>query len=137
MNIASKLDLLRKDGHRITRVRQKLLEIFTQEQLPLSVKELISQLKQGRIEVNKTTVYRELEFLLKQKFVSVVDLSDGAKRFESSDSDHHHHLICDNCGSIEDMPLNDHLLERELIGKTKFKVQRHALEFFGFCADCQ
>ena len=52
-------------------------------------------------------------------------------------SGHHHHLVCDNCGAIEDIPLSEALLLNQVKKQTDFQVNSHMLEFFGLCPTCQ
>jgi len=120
-------------GLRQTPTLQKMISQLSGAQQPLSVQNLIANLK-----VNKTTVYRELKSLINRHLVSEVEFGDGKKRYELV-SDHHHHLICEKCHSVEDIRFTDDLSEKEqfIKTKTKFSVQRHNLEFFGLCKRCQ
>ncbi len=129
---------LRHNGHKITQVRKGLIEIiFGGTTKPVTVSELIYLLKQNKIRVNKTTVYRQLQFLLTQKLIQVVDFADGIKRYEIAGGKHHHHLVCDSCGFIEDIPLDENLLISKATQNTQFRIERHSLEFFGKCVKCQ
>lgn len=84
-------------------------------------------------EVGIVTVYRTLDLLSEIEAVRRLDLGDGP-RYELAES-HHHHLICDSCGSIsefEDCPIDPSLLD---VGES-FEVRSHSLEVYGNCADC-
>lgn len=135
----SLIDQLKAQGYRITKTRTTLLDIFTEQMHPVSVAELLQKLSERNQVVNKTTVYRELEFLLEQKFVQEVQWQERQKRYELTSLGHHHHLICTQCESISDIPLENELLniEQNITRKKNFRVTSHALEFFGICASCQ
>lgn len=129
---------LKSEGHRITPIRTKILEIFDGLQSPISAPDLLESIKSFNDGVNKTTIYRELDFLQSKNLINEVEFGDGKKRYELNDG-HHHHLICLNCKKIEDVDLKTDLSEEEknIEKQTGFKIQNHSLEFFGLCKNCQ
>ena len=55
-------------------------------------------------------------------------------------SEHHHHLICSNCGKVVDFTghgLNLGKLEQRLSNESGFRIDNHLLEFVGLCQSCQ
>jgi Fe2+ or Zn2+ uptake regulation protein len=133
------LSALRSQGFRITNVRRSLIGIFGETQGPLSVLDLLAALAQQKLVVNKTTVYRELEFLLGNNLITEVDLLDGLKRYELvQHGHHHHHLVCTSCQGIQCIEVKNDLdtLERAISKSHKFTVTSHVLEFFGVCQKC-
>lgn len=132
------IELLRKEGHRITNVRQAMIELFATAHSPLSVLELGEALNSEGMEPNKTTIYREIEFFLEKEFIKEIDLLDGKKRYELSTEGHHHHFFCNNCKKIFciDMERDLDELEKKLSKKFKFQIESHVLEFFGKCEEC-
>lgn len=138
--LESVLQKLKKRGERITPISAALLDIFVKEFKPLSTVEILDELKKRKIPANKTTVYRQIEKFLKNDLLYEVRFEDRKKRYELSHGDkHHHHLVCLKCGGIQDVDLPADLEEQEkqIFKKTKFKVLRHSLEFFGLCSNCQ
>lgn len=134
------LEELRAAGHRITAVRSHLVKLFSARLSPVDATELVESLAGGGNPVNKTTVYRELEFLLGKGVIRELDLLEGKKRYELVRADdHHHHIVCRSCGTIRCVPLEDDFsaIERHLMKKYRFKVTSHTLEFFGVCSDCR
>lgn len=124
----------------MTKVRSAMLEILCKSKVPLAAAELIAGLKRRDLAVNKTTVYRELDFLMGEKIVREVDLLDGKKRYEVlAEHDHHHHMICTSCKAIQCIEMANDLdtLEAQIFSKFRFKVVSHTLEFFGVCEKCQ
>jgi Fur family ferric uptake transcriptional regulator len=53
------------------------------------------------------------------------------------EKNHHHHLVCNSCGKIEDIRLNEQKFIKEVAVKSQFLVDHHHLEFFGYCSNCQ
>ncbi len=132
------LQELRERGQRVTKTRAALLDILEQRSSPMSAEDLLAQMHKRRLFPNKTTIYRELAFLVAQGLILEVDLGERKKRYESIQAGHHHHLICINCHSITEIDLGEHLTtqEEKIRKQNDFWVQRHALEFFGLCAAC-
>jgi len=133
------LEELRAQKFRITKVRSSLLEILCDSKQPMSAPQILKALATRRIAVNKTTVYRELDFLLLHRIVAEIDILDGTKRYEVVPPDHHHHhLVCTACGNIQCVEMQHDLdaLEKKIRSSHQFKVDSHVLEFFGRCSTC-
>ena len=131
------IQALQTEGFRITKARALTIAIFQSHHLPITELELRRQLAKKGIRVNKSTVYRELEFLLSREIVIEVNFGDGKKRYELNGR-HHHHIICTNCKKVDDIHIANDLsaVEKKIQKQKKFKVQSHALEFFGLCSSC-
>lgn len=129
--------LLRNKGYRITSERQYILEAVTKH--PLTVQEIYNRLQKKKLNVDLASVYRNLELFTNLKIIQVIEIKEGKKRYELINEDnHHHHLVCNSCGKIEDIEIKE---EKKLLSKVKvksyFKIENHSLEFFGLCTNCQ
>lgn len=133
------LKKLASQGFRITLARKAIIDLLMRKPEPLSAKEIQTEFFEEKIQIDKVTIYRELEFLEKNGVIVPVQFDDRNRRYEISTLSHHHHLICERCRRVEDVVLQNELGEEELlIEKNKhFKVTRHSLEFFGLCASCR
>ncbi len=90
--------------------------------------------------VGIASVYRTLDGLDELGLVQRVDLGDGISRFERVDprGDHHHHLVCDDCGKVE--PFEDSALEQALervAGGRGYEFAAHDVVLRGACGDCR
>lgn len=122
-------------GLKVTTPRKEILRILSSN--PMSAQEVREVLKEKGFNVDLVTVYRTLELFENLELVRKVQFEDKVTRFELISEDHHHHLVCIKCGIIEDVVINENKFIREIEKQSKFKVSRHALEFFGFCGRCQ
>ncbi len=58
-------------------------------------------------------------------------------------TEHHHHLVCDECGSVADVTLPTRVettMDRsfaDAANRHGFAASRHAIDIFGLCADCR
>ena len=132
------LEKLRAEGHKITEVRRFIISFLSKNKKPTDALELQKALTKKVRMVNKTTVYRELEFLVEQHIIIEINFGDGKIRYEIANLPHHHHLICNNCQKVEDVYIDDSFekLEAKLKKQKSFTILNHSLEFFGLCHSC-
>lgn len=128
--------ILTERGGRWTRAREKVLSVFLADRRPLTSREVHRRAGKG---VNQASVYRNIRLLKDAGVLAPVDRVSAGERFELSEKhrDHHHHLICERCGAVEDLEgclLED--VERRVRKKTKFTITRHELNLFGRCPAC-
>lgn len=123
----------------MTVARREIIRAFLCSSAPLSAGAILEILKKKEISANKTTVYRELKFLEKSSIVRAIQFDERTRRYELAPEEHRHHLICTNCKRIDDVVLNHDLddVEQRVREQKKFRVERHALEFYGVCEMCQ
>ncbi len=119
---------------RKTPVREAIIEILLGTNTPLSIAQIQNSLSKKKLNPNKTTVYREINFLKDLGRVAEVDFGEGKKMYEVATS-HHHHIICINCKKVVDVDFD--LDEEKILKQKGFKPIGHSLEFFGLCKDCQ
>jgi len=128
---------LRTHGSKATSGRVELFEVLEKSKIPLSIPEIMKNM--GK-KVNQTTVYRALESLVEAGMVYRVDLGHSHAHYElCGENNHHHHIVCKQCGKIEDVAVCESKeLEKTVLKKsTSFSViKSHALEFFGLCKQC-
>ncbi len=104
---------------------------------PVDIEKIIEFLRFKKLNTNKVTVYRIIDYLYKNGVLDRLDFGEGKFRYEVKKGDHHH-LICDKCGRVEDICDNFTKEFEDDIRKNKgFFVKRHSLEFFGICSNCQ
>lgn len=133
------LEKLRSGGFRLTRARKAIIRIFLDSGTPLSAVEVMTLLQSNKVNVNKTTVYREIDFLMSHDLLYELHLGDGRKRYEATKDDHHHHLFCVSCSGIECVELDKCLEaeEKKISEEKNFRTIKHSLKFPGLCAKCQ
>jgi Fur family ferric uptake transcriptional regulator len=88
--------------------------------------------------VGRATVFRTMKLLLDLNIVCRVLLDDGTLHYRVSTGRHHHHLVCTECGRVEDFSQCDvESLVRDLQKATQYEVQAHWLEVYGRCQSCR
>jgi Fur family ferric uptake transcriptional regulator len=129
------MQLIKKKGQRFT--SQKKDVMLALQKKPQTVLEIFDLVKSAKKSIDKATVYRILTGFVEMGIVRDVHLGNREIRYELTDNEHHHHLVCDNCGSIEDISLSEDALLKEAHTQSSFKIRTHSLEFFGMCKKCQ
>src|SRR5699024_1216499 len=99
--------------------------LLAREKDPLNSEDVYLLVKQKALEVVLRTVYRALELLAKLKIVDKSNFGDGVSRYDlrKEGSEHfHHHLVCIECGSVEEI-VYDLLGDVEKIVEKDFSFQ--------------
>ena len=145
----SRILKLRFEGHasRLTAPREAILELLSRSSKHMSAKETYASLHGSYPGIGLSTVYRTLDLLARMGIVTKLAIGDGQSRYEfkSKEKDeHHHHLICTNCGKIINYSefLDEELglvkkTEERLAKKYNFIIQDHNIEFLGICEKCK
>jgi len=123
---------------RASSVEKVIFETLSHENAHLTSLQVYDQIRDRLPALNQSTVYRALERLVKQGRVSVSDMGTGSAVYELLQSEPHHHLVCQRCGSVQ-------TIGNELVGKFflevsdrfDFKLTTNHLVLFGKCADCK
>jgi Fur family ferric uptake transcriptional regulator len=133
------LEALQTAGYRRGGARSAVVELLGKQNCCRSAQEIFDELRRLRRPVGIASVYRALEVLVDLRLVKRVDAGDGLSRFEPAlfDGDHHHHLVCRDCGKVE--AFSDPRLERtidRIAGGLGYSVDEHEVVLTGACADC-
>jgi Fe2+ or Zn2+ uptake regulation protein len=131
---------LRGVGQRFTTQRQGLVSVLERARKPLSTAEIV-RARTGP----QSSVYRNLAVLEQAGVVRRVITEEGFARFELTEelTEHHHHLICSNCGKVEDVTIPSNVestMDRtadRLAKRSGFaEVSHHRLDLIGTCRAC-
>lgn len=131
---------LRDAGFRAGGARSAVLELLAGQSCCASAQEIHDTLRVGGRSVGIASVYRVLDVLAELRLVQRVDVGDGIARFEPAlpDGDHHHHVVCDDCGKVE--PFSDPSLETAIARASRrlgYSVDAHEVVLRGECGDCR
>lgn len=132
--------LLRAQDQRLTPAREKIIAVLADASGPLSIPEILD----AGPELAQSSVYRNLVVLEEAGIVHRMATSDDFARYELTEdlTGHHHHLVCANCGRVEDLAATP-AVERsvaaavaEAARQAGFRTQHHRLDLVGVCARC-
>lgn len=132
---------LRHAGYRSGAARVRLIDFLGAQPCCRTAQEIHDALTARGDRVGLASVYRSLDVLVQHGLLQRVDIGDGVARFEparSGHGDHHHHLVCGECGKVE--PFADPRLERAIEAveeRSGYSVSTHDVVLRGACADCR
>ena len=130
---------LREHGLPVTAPRLAIAEVVIGSADHLSAEEVAQALDAQGEKAGTATVYRTLDLLVRSGLVVERDFGEGFRRFEAArDVPHHEHLLCTECGSVQEF--RDERLERmtTLIAEAHdFARQGHRLVIRGVCGACR
>jgi Fur family transcriptional regulator, ferric uptake regulator len=126
-------------GYRRGGARQAILELLGEQPCALSAVEIEHALTSRRREVSRASVYRVMDELEEIGLVQRVEIGQGMVRYEPvrHGSGHHHHLVCDSCGRLEQFA--DEELERTIrrvAERLPLRVSEHEIVLHGACESC-
>jgi Fur family ferric uptake transcriptional regulator len=129
---------LTEQGYRLTPQRLMTIAAIEQTNSHISAEEIYAQVVMKYPNVNISTVYRTLELLKKLGLVTDTDFGEGRVRYHPVGKGHHHHLVCQECGSIVD--LDEAVLaplKEDLLREYDFSADLKHLAIFGRCGKCR
>ena len=131
---------LRQADQRYTRNRREIVSALAATGRPLSIPELL----EAHRGLPQSSAYRNLALLEEAGVVRRVLGGGEFARYELAEdlTEHHHHFICNHCGSVEDFTLPETVeaeMERALTRvarRSRFTGAYHQLDLVGQCANC-
>lgn len=131
---------LKNIGLKATMPRLKILEIFqTSEERHLSAEDVYRILLADNMDIGLATVYRVLTQFEQAGLVSRNNFESGKAIFELNEGKHHDHLVCLDCGKVEEFYDAEIEQRQQVVAKARgFALQEHALSLYGNCTkqDC-
>ena len=128
--------MLRAKGFRITVQKKIILDIFLANQdRMLSVNDVYNILPEN-ISIDNATIYRNIQKFLGFGILETMNDDHGINRYTICEKEHHHYLICTECGRIIKFPCTNNYWEKYAV-KNHFKETHHKLEVYGKCDKCR
>jgi len=135
----SKNDGLKNAGLKATLPRLKILELFQgSEQRHLSAEEVFRTLLLEHTDIGLATVYRVLTQFEQAGILSRSHFESGKAIYELNEGQHHDHLICTECGKVEEF-FDAEIEQRQqtIAAQLGWLMQDHAMSLYGLCQACQ
>jgi Fur family transcriptional regulator, ferric uptake regulator len=134
------LGVLKRAGFRSGGARVAVVELLGRQECCLTAQEILEGTRQSGRAVGMASVYRVLELLSELGLVQRIDVGNHAARYEPAlpSGEHHHHVVCDDCGRVE--AWRDESLEHAVEGVARrlgYRVGSHEVVLRGLCGDCR
>jgi len=130
--------LLRKEGRKLTRQREKIAEVFLRKD-HVTVDDLYREVVRRESGIGVTTVYRTLKLLCQWGLGQERHFSNAKTIYDNvAWKNHHDHLICTQCGKIIEFENRQiELLQEKVASEHTFLIVHHKLELYGICGLCR
>lgn len=126
------------ESQRNTKQKKLILSILKDADRPMSINEIHAQLVQQLPKIAKSTIYRNIDYLLGQNLIDKYHLNDNEifYRIKADQNEHKHFVICDNCKKVFDLPSCPiHALENAM-EEEGFIITEHQIQINGLCKSC-
>ena len=130
------IDELKSTGLKATVPRLKILEVFQRgTQRHMTAEDVFRVLLEERSDVGLATVYRVLTQFEQADILKRSNFESGKAVYELNEGQHHDHLVCLDCGKVEEFYDADIEKRQHTIAKEKgFTIADHALSLYAHCA---
>ncbi len=129
--------VIRKAGLKVTLPRMKILEILENSPLRhMTAEDVYKALLAKDEDIGLATVYRVLTQFEAAGLVERHHFEGGQAVFELNRGEHHDHIVCLDCGRVEEFL--DRTIERcqeRIAAEHGFRIRDHALILYGECQD--
>jgi Fur family ferric uptake transcriptional regulator len=129
------IDELKSTGLKATLPRLKILDVFHNgAQRHMTAEDVFRVLLEERSDIGLATVYRVLTQFEQAGILSRSHFESGKAVYELNEGQHHDHLVCLDCGRVEEF--YDAEIERRQHEVAKFKgfdIADHALSLYAHC----
>jgi Fe2+ or Zn2+ uptake regulation protein len=123
--------------YRKSRQRERILEILRGTKSHPTADTIYLEMKDEFPDLSLGNVYRNLNILVETNMVKRLDFGSTFNRYDGN-CETHSHFICEKCGSVSDLEINENFNPEDFIKNSKGKsVKSFTLEFFGICENCR
>lgn len=130
-------ELLRERGERLTPQRRAVLKVMQDSHGHLSMEDVDSRLREQGDDIATASVYRILAWLTEQELVCITDVGARDVVYEYLGNRRHHHLICSQCGSEQEVPFGlISPVTNSVYKNYGFEARIDHLAIFGTCREC-
>ena len=131
----SNIDELKSTGLKATLPRLKILDVFQKgTQRHMTAEDVFRVLLEERSDIGLATVYRVLTQFEQAGILSRSHFESGKAVYELNEGTHHDHLVCLDCGRVEEFYDAEIEKRQQAVAKIKgFQIAEHALSLYAHC----
>ncbi len=129
------IDELKNNGLKATLPRLKILEVFQSgAQRHMTAEDVYRHLLQDNTDVGLATVYRVLLQFEQAGILSRNHFESGKAVYELNEGQHHDHMVCLDCGRVEEFYDPEIESRQQAVAQAKgFVIADHALSLYAHC----
>ena len=129
---------IRNTGLKVTEPRLKILSVFEKSKARhLSAEDIHDTLKAKSVMVGMATIYRALANFEKAGILNKSTFDDGRAIYEINEGPHHDHIVCVDCGNVEEF-VDEEIEKRQkkIANQKGYSLKSHSLVLYGSCSKC-
>lgn len=117
-------------GGRMTNARKDIILYLQQSKTPQSIQEIVLS-----VHADEASVYRTIALLKSFSLVEEIILSQGQRKYSLA-HEHHHHIVCSECGFVVHVPCRDSVVHTKLKDPRFTTITDHSITYYGTCTTC-
>ena len=131
----TQIDELKNNGLKATLPRLKILEIFQSGvQRHMTAEDVFRHLLHENTDIGLATVYRVLLQFEQAGILSRNHFESGKAVYELNEGQHHDHMVCLDCGRVEEFYDPEIESRQQAVAESKgFVIADHALSLYAHC----
>jgi Fur family transcriptional regulator, ferric uptake regulator len=129
------IDELKSTGLKATLPRLKILDVFQKgAQRHMTAEDVFRVLLEERSDIGLATVYRVLTQFEQAGILTRSHFESGKAVYELNEGTHHDHMVCLDCGRVEEFYDAEIEKRQNAVAQTKgFMIAEHALSLYAHC----
>jgi Fur family ferric uptake transcriptional regulator len=129
------IEELKSNGLKATVPRMKILDVFQRSGLRhMTAEDVFRQLLNENADIGLATVYRVLTQFEQAGILSRNHFESGKAVYELNDGQHHDHMVCLDCGRVEEFYDPEIEERQQAVARAKgFVIADHALSLYAHC----
>jgi Fe2+ or Zn2+ uptake regulation protein len=132
---------LREIDQQYTANRRAVAGVLARAAAPMTLPDILAADRS----LAQSSAYRSLAVLVDAGVVRRLVHGNDHAHYELAEqlTEHHHHLVCDECGTVVDVTLPTRIestMDRsfaDAANRHGFAAARHAIDIYGLCAECR
>ncbi len=128
-------EYLKEKGLKVTNQRTLVAQKIFNMDSHFSVDHLANELRQKHASISRATIYRIISVMVEGGLLAEHNFGSSSKIYEHiSNRKHHDHIICLDCGSIQEF-CNEEIetAQLQIAKEMGFELSEHSLNLYGHC----
>jgi len=102
----------------------------------ISIDDLFEQIKKEFSSISLATLYKNIHSMMQVQLIKEIKIPQMKSRYEIT-KEAHAHLLCESCGSFEDIFLDVSALLKSAEQQSHYQLRDSSIVYCGLCPKCQ
>ncbi len=129
------IELLKSNQIKVTPQRLAMVELMDVHG-HISVRDIFSNIQANFPSLSLATVYKNINAMVENSFIKELKIVGQDAKYELI-KEEHSHMICKNCGKVEDINLETDALVSSAAKISHYSIEESSVQLFGLCPDCK